>query len=254
MLKRVAGASAPLLVVGLLAASCIDQSQRMATCPNPATAGAAVGGATASAAAPVKGCSKGTQPAADGLIDDFEDDDSQLSKVGGRDGYWFGSKDPNGSTLEPSPLKWSEPGAPGSQKSVHITGKTSSANGAWGSQLGANFLASGLYDASKYAGISFKAKIGAGSTSKVRFKVGDVKTHPDGGVCKSCWNHFGKDMTLTTEWQEFKVSFAEMKQEPGWGDRAPAINPAQLVSINWSIGPGMSFDIWIDDVQFFDCT
>jgi hypothetical protein len=83
--------------------------------------------------------------------------------------------------------------------------------------------------------------------------VADVNTHPDGGVCKTCWNHFGKDMQFSTEWQEFKVTFAEMKQEAGWGDRYPMITPAKLIALNWSIEPGRTFDVWIDDVQFFEC-
>jgi hypothetical protein len=45
-----------------------------------------------------------------------------------------------------------------------------------------------------------------------------------------------------------------MKQEAGWGDRSPSITPSKLVSINWSIGPGQAFDIWVDDLQFFVCS
>jgi len=250
-MKRSGKLAVPPLLTALLGMNCIDASQRTATCPNPAPAGA-VAAASQTAAGPTA-CPKGTEPAADGVIDDFEDDDAKLSPLGGRDGYWFISHDPNGSTIDPNPLKMADPGAPGSQKAVHVTGKTSSANGAWGSQLGANFLAQGFYDASKFAGISFKAKVGGSSTKKVRFKVGDVNTHPDGHVCKSCWNLCGKDMTFTGEWQEYKISFAEMKQEAGWGDRVPAITPTQLISLNWSVGPGVTFDLWIDDIQFFQC-
>jgi hypothetical protein len=236
---------AGLLILGLLA-NCVDASQRMATCPTGTapTTGSSGGG--------TKACSAGTRPAADGPIDDFEDGDSQLSKSSDRDGYWFTSHDPSGSTIEPNPLKMADEGAGGSQKALHVTGKTAGGE-AWGVLLGANFLGTGLYDAAKFAGISFKAKVVGNSTKKVRFKVGDVNTHPNGGVCKSCWNHFGKDLTLGSDWAEYKVSFAEMKQEPGWGDRRPAVTPSQLVSFNWSIGPGQGFDLWIDDIQFFEC-
>jgi hypothetical protein len=236
---RIVGASSFLLLAAL---NC--SSQKMATCPvSPAMA----------ALAP-KACAGGTRPAADGVIDDFEDGDNQVSKNADRDGYWFTAHDPNGSTIDPSPFKISDGGA-GSPKGVHIMGHTSGENGAWGSQLGANFSSDSksVYDASKYAGISFKAKIGGSSTKKVRFKLGDINTHPDGGVCKSCWNLFGKDLTLTNEWQEYKITFAEMKQEPGWGDPQSSVVPSKLFSLNWSIGPGQNFDIWIDDLQFVEC-
>lgn len=234
-----------VVVVALAATNCIDASQRMAQCPTGPAAGGDTGG-------PVS-CAKGTKPSEDGLIDDFEDDDNQLTKVGGRDGYWFLSHDPNGSTIGPTPLKWVPGGAGGN--AVHVSGQTSGENGAWGSQLGANFLSENgsMYDASKYGGISFKAKIGSNSTKKVRFKVGDVNTHPDGHVCKSCWNLFGKDMNLTADWKEYTVTFAEMKQEAGWGDRFPSITPSKLMSINWSVGPGQAFDLWVDDLKFFEC-
>ncbi len=60
-------------------------------------------------------------------------------------------------------------------------------------------------------------------------------------------------MIFTTDWKEYTVTFAEMKQEPGWGERFPAITPSKLMSINWSIGAGVPFDVYIDDVQFVDC-
>ena len=240
--NRRKGAIALGVVLGVGAADCVDASQHMATCP--------------SAAGAPKKCTGGTRMADDGSIDDFEDGDTQLSKIGSRDGYWFIAKDPNGSTIAPSPLAMADQGADGSKKSLHVSGQTSSASGAWGSMVGVGLLSVNkvMYDASRYAGISFKAKIGEGSTKKIRFKIGDVNTHPDGGVCKDCWNHFGKDLPLTTSWQEFKITFAEMRQEPGWGELKGAIDSSQLVSINWSIGPGgLPFDLWIDDLQFFEC-
>jgi hypothetical protein len=230
----------PALAAGILASSCIDAS-RQATCPVPP-------GQVA-----LKSCTAGTRPSEDGIIDDFEDNDTQVTKVGDRNGYWFASPDPNGSSIDPKPLADSPGGAGESKKALHVFGQTSSASGAWGAQVGANLVGEGVYDASKYAGISFRAKIGKESTKVVRFKVADVNTHPDGGVCKTCWNHFGKDLELSTEWQEYKVAFADMKQEAGWGEPLPAITVSKLMGINWSIGPGRTFDLWLDDVQFFDC-
>ncbi len=228
-----------VVAIGVLGVACVDPSLR-ATCPVAPGQGPKV-------------CTKGIRPAVDGVIDDFEDGDLQLLKLADRSGYWFASHDDLGSSLLPNPLVTSAGGADGSQKALHVTGQTSSGGGAWGALVGANFVGEGVYDGSDHAGISFKAKVGSTSTQTVSFKVADVNTHPDGGVCKNCWNHFQKKIALTTQWRQYRVSFAEMTQEAGWGDPFPAITPSKLIAMNWSIEPGRVFDLWIDDIQFFDC-
>jgi len=241
MIRRPATAATSVVLVGvaIVSASCIDLS-KVAVCPVPAGEGG------------VKVCASGFRPADDGLVDDFEDGDSQVSRVADRAGYWFTSHDPNGSSMTPTPFKVSDDGA-GSKKALHVFGHTSGDNGAWGALVGTGFVEHGVYDASDYAGVSFKAKVGGDSTKTIRFNVADVNTHPDGGVCKTCWNHFGKDMQFTSEWREYIVSFAEIKQQSGWGDRFGAVTPSKLIALNWSIGPGKDYDLWIDDVQLVAC-
>ncbi|HVZ86645.1 MAG TPA: carbohydrate binding domain-containing protein, partial [Polyangia bacterium] len=109
-------------------------------------------------------------------------------------------------------------------------------------------------DASKYAGIAFKAKVAPGTSTSVRFNIGDINTHPNGNICTSCWNHFGKDLILTTEWKEYKIMFADARQQPDWGVPRPlSLTPSKLIEIDWQIGPGRSYDIWVDDITFLDC-
>jgi hypothetical protein len=201
-----------------------------------------------------KACGGEAKPASDGLIDNFEDEDNQLAKLGGRDGYWWTAADPNGSTIEPKKVV-ATPGGAGSPKALNFKGVTSSANGAWGVNFGVNFMSEKVpYDGSQYAGISFKAKVGPNSTKKIRFKIGDINTHQDAGVCKSCWNHFGKDVELSEQWQEVKVLFTDAKQADGWGQPRPAnITTDKLWNIDFSIGPAATYDLWIDDVQFLAC-
>jgi len=230
-------------VISSVAAGCIGVSERKAPAPGVAD---------------FKACRAGTRPAADGLVDDFEDGNNQLTVSAGRDGYWWSAHDPVGSTLAPDPFAPSDGGADGSAMALHVSGKTASGNptDAWGAEFGVNFVnAKGtLYDASKYVGISFKARVDEKSTRQVRFKIGDVNTHPDAAMCKTCWNHFGKDMTFSPKWKEYVVMFSEAKQEEGWGDpRPPSITPAKLYSLDWTIKGGQSFDLWIDDVTFLDC-
>jgi len=249
MAKSAIVLSAPLIFV--LAAGCIDASQKPCVDATGAPAGAAATGAAA--AGDLKTCAN---PAAnpDGLIDDFEDGNSQLAVIDGRDGYWWTHHDPNGSTIQPDKFQPEDGGANGTGKALHVQGRTSSTDGAYGSSIGINLSNNGLYDAAKYAGISFKAKVGSSSTHSVRFKIGDVNTHGQLGTCKDCWNHFGKDMQFTTEWKEYRVMFAEATQVKGWGSpRPPHVTPAQLAALDWTVGPGASFDLWVDDVQFLTC-
>lgn len=195
-----------------------------------------------------------TKPADDGLLDDFEDENTQLLTIAGRDGYWWKHKDEFGSKFDPDELTIVDHVEGDGFKAIYATGETAAGQDAYGVLVGVNFASSGLYDATKYVGISFKAKVDDGAQKKVRFKVADVNTHADAGVCTSCWNHFGKDLTLTSEWQEYVVLFAELKQAPHWGDpRPPAVDTEKLMALDWSIGPSGKFGLWLDDVQFLVC-
>lgn len=212
------------------------------------------------AGAPIKKCIVGAAPAEDGLIDDFEDGNTAIANVGGRSGYWFKSADPGGSYFGPEdigPVEGSRPGGDG-MLVLHPSGATASGDPSevWGAILGASLSQEGKgYDASRYVGISFWAKVAEGSTSKIRFEVADGNTHPDGEVCTDCWNHFGRDMTFSTEWEKYTVLFRSMQQQGGWGDpNPPNIDPSSLHSINWKIQPGSGqFEFYLDDVRFLSC-
>jgi hypothetical protein len=233
-----------LVLVVMGASACIGVSQKRSA-------------GTAQGAAPALTCRIGTRPAVDGLIDDFEDENGQLSQIGGRDGYWWTKHDDKGSTVGPDPFIPSEGGADGSGLALRATGKTAIGGPeTWGACFGVDMITrkKAVYDASRYVGISFKAKVGEGSTRQIRVSIGDANTHPDIGICKVCWNHFGKDLTVTSQWKEYTVLFSELQQQAGWGDPRPAaLTPSKLVAIDWAIAGGQTFDLWIDDIQFLDC-
>jgi hypothetical protein len=250
-----AGALAPLLVVTLLAGCAASSGPAPITpCPVAAPpAPVAVAAAPAPAGVALSACAGGMQATPDGLLDDFEDGTSQLSVLDGRAGYWWVAKAEHATISIPGPeFRTSEGGPPGSTRAAHFAGKTDSQD-EWGAGLGGNFLGGGFYDASKYAGVSFKIK----GTPKgfVRFKLHDVNTHPDGAVCqKECWNGFGKTIELTGDWQSFELSFAELRQLDGWGaPRPPSLTPSKLKHIEWSVDQGETFDFWIDDVRLLSC-
>jgi hypothetical protein len=234
------------LAAGLLA-GCIGVSQKKV----------ASGGVIGGTGADVKACHTGAKVAEEGVIDDFEDGNNQLSAEAGRNGYWWPKVDTAGSTLAPTPFAPSGDAGDGSEGALHVSGKTTTGDPtlAWGAGFGVNLVdPQGVYDASAYAGISFKAKVGPGSTTSVRFNIGDINTHPIGEICKACWNHFGKNMVLTTEWKEYKIMFSETHQQPDWGTPRPmSLTPSKLVEIDWQVGPGNTYDIWVDDLAFLDC-
>jgi hypothetical protein len=205
-------------------------------------------------------CPGGFGPAADGNVDDFEDGNNQTNLVAGRDGYWYTAKDNQGSTYtEPAAGFATAPGgADGSASAVHIKGTTApGGDQAWGIELGMNFLSAQgeFYDASKYKAFSFKAKLGDKAADKnVRVSLADVNTHPTGGVCTACYNHFNSNIELTPDWKEYTLAFEDLKQRPGWGaPRPPNVSADKLVNLNFQMGGGKPFDVWIDDVKFLEC-
>lgn len=197
---------------------------------------------------------------ADGVIDDCEDNDHQAALKKGRSGYWYTFVDKAGSTVTPTAgeqggtFAMSPGGANGSQYAGRMQGKVGNGEIVFAG-MGVNFVnPKGPYDASAYKGISFWAKRGAG-TGKVRLKVPDSNTDPDGKVCTECFNDFGADLDLTENWAKYVVPFSSMKQLPGWGAPHPsAITPSKLYGIQFQVNqPGVNYEIWVDDLQFTGC-
>jgi hypothetical protein len=190
------------------------------------------------------------------LIDNFEDDNNQVSLLEGRNGPDYTYADTTGSTITPAAGTTFVPGSPGnagSAHAAHFTGKLSGASTVWAG-FGMDFLSpKGLYNASKYAGISFYAKLGSSTASSaVRVKVPDRNTDPTGGVCTSCSNDFGADLALTTTWTKYTIVFVNMTQQAGWGAPRPSkIDPTGVVAVQFQVtGPNATYDIWVDDVTF----
>jgi hypothetical protein len=200
----------------------------------------------------------------DGLIDDIEDNNSMISNVKGRGGYWFTFADKVGSNITPpggSNFTMSPGGANGSAYAAHFSGKIGNGSIVFVGG-GFNFTdPKAIYDASAYKGISFWAKVGPGAISSVRFKVSDINTDPLGKICgkngtdDGCYNDFGKVIELTPKWTHYIVTFADMEQGSGWGEPRPAaITPSKLYGIVWEFNTKESnYDLWIDDIQFTGC-
>lgn len=191
------------------------------------------------------------------MIEDAEDDNNQVIVQEGRGGYVYTFGDKAGSSIAPGEgaFTMADGGANGSKKAMRITGKVGSAEIVYAG-LGVNFIdPKGPYDASKYGGISFFAKVGPGSTNKVRLKIPDVDTDPDGKVCTACFNDFGADLTFSDQWQKYTIPFSDTKQLSGWGAPTPSsIEKSKIYGVQFQVNdPGQSFDVWIDDLTFAGC-
>ena len=191
-------------------------------------------------------------PCKNGMLDDAEDGDTQIIKAGGRDGYWYTFADQWGSTVDPKgKFRMQEGGPPGSRYAARITGKTAKAGESIYVGMGFSFTNPKMpYDASWAKGIRFWGK----GPGRVRLEAMDVNTSPEGDRCTDCYNHFGVDISLQSDWQRYTVPFEKLAQQPGWGDRAPHVTTDQLFGIQWQFrAPDKDYDIWIDQVELVGC-
>jgi hypothetical protein len=195
------------------------------------------------------------------LIDDMEGGTGSILAKSGRVGAWYvyndgsttGTQTP-GVPFEPTELK------PARGTSVFAARMTGSGFATWGAGMGFNFNDPGdgkggslksAYDASAYQAITFWAKAGAGSAVSVRINVSTKDTDPAGGVCASakCSDHFGRNLNLTTEWEKYTVRFSDLTQS-GWGQAVAKFDASAVYAVQFQVGKGATFDIYVDDVAF----
>ncbi len=230
----------------------------------PAPTSQAASGAESGPAAPALFCGKGKSE--DLLIEDMEDNDNRTIVRDKMGGYWFSYSDDKGSQITPkgnSTTTWCKPppsllfpmassGANGSKHAARFNGKLVSSDGQWaGVGLGlSDGKLSCQFDASAYKGVSFWAK----GPAKIRLRIPDVNSHPDGGTCQKCYNDFGADLELSPEWKEYTVPFESMTQQRGRGEEQPGLAAAKIYGLQWEVSaPGAAYDISIDDVKFLGC-
>jgi hypothetical protein len=103
-------------------------------------------------------------------------------------------------------------------------------------------------DISAFDGVSFWAKAAkAGSKVGVNFVVPATNDVPGGGDCVTgCYVHPQKAVTLTTEWAQYSVTFAEAA-----GGKVKVTNKIQ--EIGW-LSPDSNWDFSIDEIQFYKGT
>ena len=193
------------------------------------------------------------------MIENGEDMDDRILANEGRGGYLYTYLDELGTEIDPpeGAFEMVEGGANGTKYAMRMKGKLAAAGGDMYAGMGFGLMyPEGFQDASKYSGVSFWAKKGAGSAGSVRFKSPDINTDPAGKICGDCYNDFGKDLELTEEWAQYTVLFEDMAQLEGWGSPRPNyIDNKQLFGMQWQVAiPGAAFEIWVDEVAFVGCS
>ncbi len=214
--------------------------------------GSAVGDAGANE--PNAGAPSSNGPAT--LIDDFEDNDAAILAVDGRSGSWYvindgqGMQTPgNGMLVVPSDLM---PLRGGSEQGLHTSGGPFAQ---WGALVGTSLASSSEvgvpYDLSAYAGIRFWVRTGSQfAVKQVRVNLPTPGTN-SGGPCSVCNDHWGAVVPLTSQWTQVQVRFADLDQA-GFG--VPQLQSPELThvtAIQFIFAQGVSFDLWLDDIEFF---
>ncbi|HVY29511.1 MAG TPA: hypothetical protein VHB79_23290 [Polyangiaceae bacterium] len=225
--------------------------------------GTTTGGTAAAGAAPATGCAA-TDPML--VISDFETGKADVAMVGGRDGSWFLFNDGTGMQLPMkianTPLAAEAGGACSSAFAFHTTGQNFTV---WGFGLGTDLapkigMARTQYDLSKYKGIALRAK--ADKPASFRMSISDLGTAPEGMQCTDtmdktnparCGDYFGKEFSLTTDWQDLQMPWTEMTQR-GWGlPIAAGFDAAHAytfrLQVKGSAAAPANYDLWIDDVR-----
>lgn len=202
---------------------------------------------------------------ADLLIDDMEDNDNGVAKVGSRSGFWYTFLDTYGSMITPAPDKTGtaplKPGMTdchGGTSCMIVTGMTAVADETAMPPVypyaGIGFDFSNakkpcVYNASAYSGI----KIWARGDIPIRVKVNTSGTADagGGGTCTlECNNGHGADFVLSPTWTELDLPFATIAQEAGWGT-VVAFDKASLLSVQIQIPAGQTFSAAFDDITFY---
>jgi len=98
-------------------------------------------------------------------------ENTDISAIAGRNGYWWTKHDDKDRPSGPDPFIPAKCRNDGSGLALRAwADRHRRAQEAWGAGFGLMLLTrkDGVYDASKYVGVSFRAKVGANSTRQIR--------------------------------------------------------------------------------------
>ena len=192
------------------------------------------------------------------LIDDLDDANASIPTLNNRRGAWSDALiNTSGAFIFPDPSTPFIPTDTGEicrKYAAYVYGQTSIDPGS-----GANFGFSlgSPYNASAYSGLSFWARIDAGTDPPLHVAFPDGDTDPRGAKCqanttdptRTCWSHYGLRLVLTSTWAKYTIPFSSLSQD-AWGYQAQSFDASTLFSVVFEIGDTSTFGIWIDSVAF----
>ncbi len=220
--------------------------------------GTGLGGATGGNAT-VGGSGGGgtTSNPAYSMIDDMENPDQYIPSTDGRVGFWSLANDGTAGGVQTPPTMVMSMISGGRGDSTYALHTTATGFTKTGAQVDVDINRKGAtrstYDASAYSAVHFFAKVATASPKLVHFAMPDMHTDPAGGTCskapQSCYDHFGTDLSFTTDWAEYTVKLSDLSQV-GWGENdVTTIDVAHVYGINFS-WTSSAMDLWIDDIAF----
>jgi len=210
----------------------------VANAPDAGTGGAVIGPGDASTGSAGQAGESGqgpggedagdAEPRGDLLLDDFEDGNTEALDGG----WWYAQHD--GTAPAPA-LSIESPGdRSGSTYALHAFGGGFSS---WGMFIGLD-LPGPVFDASGYGALRFLARAETTSTRTLDVQFLDANNR----------DHFGVQIELGTEWEEFVLPLADFVYLDQGGPFV--FNPANVSQIFFFVLSSEDFDFWLDDVGF----
>ena len=209
------------------------------------------------------------------MIDNFEDSNFNLPTTNGRVGNWYFYNAPDSSGLSMS--TWMMAPIDGQRGPTSLVGQhaTGSNFPSWGCGIGVDLDNPGGGQSSKipynasfddggtptpYAGVTFWARAASSLSVGIVFPDGD--TDAAGGLCNQtgtvacgpnpcvCDHHYLTAATFSPEWKRYTILFKDLQLEAGTVPTPGPFDATRLVSIQFRINGGTTFDFWVDDVAF----
>jgi len=204
------------------------------------------------------------------LIDDMEDGDNEICLSGGRSGTWWSTSDGTSTDLTPAMGSvFTQTLIPGGRGTSHVAARLAGSGFTqWGGQMAFDFVKGNgnTYDASAADGITFWMKTDAGGFD-FAIDTPETITPPDGSCmdtatalnCNRSW-HFWVAAPAPDTWFQVAVPFAALAQMPGVSPTTNNLlrgsatwDPTKLSRVKFTANTADSFELWVDDVRFYNC-
>jgi hypothetical protein len=193
------------------------------------------------------------------LIDDMEDGKSDICPTNGRHGYWYVASDGTSTNLTPG-SDFGPASVPDGERGQSRFAARFAGSGfsGWGAAMGVSFTGEGLdtavYDASAMSGVRFWMKsdvpVWVEALTRATVLPGHGGDCSDAMTATNCDNHFAFLISRPERgWAEYRVPYSALTQ----GGGSATWNPRELLGLQFRVGSGASFDVWIDDMSFYTC-